>query len=245
MHLLVPGLGHIYVREYLFGIFIYLITLTASVLFAVSLFISIPLLGRILMYGLPILFYFFSFFDLHKTIETKSKKKKPTQNKLIFFLVIGITFQIFWPLAPVNFGIRNCPDIFVQKDNSLEPFFKNDDLLKASRLEYFLDIWFIEQPVLHSIPERFEIVKFKTEDQNEICGFVLGLPGEDVEMLEGVLVVNNSPLFLPNSLNFFGDIPLFSVSSYSVMVVTSHLGYIDQTYDVPVTQLVGKVEKLF
>jgi len=64
-------------------------------------------------------------------------------------------------------------------------------------------------------------------------------------MFEGVLVVNNSPLFLPEALNPYGDIPLFSVESFSVMVVTISLGKIDKTYDVPLTQLVGKVEKLF
>ncbi len=245
MHLLVPGLGHIYVKEYLFGIFIFLITLTASVLFTISLFISIPLLGRILIYGLPLLFYLFSFFDLYKTIKTNTKKKVPSPKKFIIFFVIGFVFQIFWPLAPANFGIRNCPDLFIQKDNSLEPFFWKDDLLKASRLEYFLDIWFIEQPVLHSLPDRFEIVKFKTEDQKEICGFVLGLPSENVEMVEGVLVVNNSPVFILNSLNLYGDSPLISVESYSILVVTVHLGYIDKTYEVPLSQLVGKVEKLF
>lgn len=245
LHLFVPGLGHIYIKEYLFGIFIFLITLTASVLFTISLFISIPLFGRILMYGLPLLFYLFSFFDLHKTIESNSNNKLPSQKKLIIFFVIGFIFQISWPLAPINFGIKNCPDIFIQKDNSLEPFFRKDDLLKASQLEYFLDIWFLEQPVLHSLPDRFEIVKFKTEDQKEICGFVLGLPSENVEMVEGVLVVNNSPVFIPNSLNLYGDNPLISIESYSILVVTVHLGYIDQTYDVPIMQLVGKVEKLF
>jgi len=245
LHILVPGLGHIYIREYLFGIFIFLITLTASVLFVVSLFISIPLAGRLLMYGLPLLFYFFSFIDLNKSIDTNAKKKLSTRNKLIIFFMVGFIFQVLWPLAPVNFGLRNCPDIFVQKDNSLEPFFSKDDILKASSLEYFLDIWFIKQPVLHSLPDRFEIVKFITENQKEICGFVFGLPGEEVEMFEGVLVVNNSPLFLPEALNPYGDIPLFSVESFSVMVVTINLGKIDKTYDVPLTQLVGKVEKLF
>ncbi len=245
MHLLVPGLGHIYVKEYLFGIFIFLITLTASVLFTVSLFISIPLLGRILMYGLPLLFYFFSFIDLNRTIDTNSKKKIPSKNKLITFFVIGLIFQLFWPLSPANFGVKNCPDVFILKNNSLEPFFAKEDLLKASRLEYFLDIWFIKQPILHSLPDRFEIIRFKTEDQKEICGFVLGLPSEDVVMVDGVLVVNNSPVFLPNSLNLYGDVPLITVEAYSVLVITVHLGNIDQVYDVPITQMIGKVEKLF
>lgn len=197
------------------------------------------------MYGLPLLFYFFSFIDLRRSIDNNFKKKFPSRKKMIWFLIIGIAFQILWPLAPVNFGIRNSPDVFVQKDNSLEPIFRKDDILKASSLEYFLDIWFIEQPVLHSLPDRFEIVKFNTENQKEICGFVMGLPGEEVEILEGVMVVNNSPIFFPDALNIYGDIPLFSVGSYSVMVITVHLGYVDQIYDVPLTQLEGKVEKLF
>ncbi|RKX25834.1 MAG: hypothetical protein DRP47_09140 [Candidatus Zixiibacteriota bacterium] len=243
LHLLTPGLGHIYWNEYLFGLFIFLITLTASVLFIVSLFIAIPVPVRLVIYGLPLLFYFFSFFDLYRSVKARTGRLKHTSRRIWVCLITGILFQFLWPLAPANFGVRNCPDIFIQDNNNLAPFYTEGDVLKASSLAYFLDVWIVNKKIIHSLPDRFELVRFRSETNSKLCGWVIGLPAEEVEMIDDILFVNNTPIFATSESvpMLRGNLPLTSAGAYSVLVVTVRLGSVDQIREVPLTHIIGKV----
>lgn len=246
LHLLIPGLGHIYWKEYLFGLFIFLVTLTASVLFIVSLFIAIPVPIRIIIYGLPILFYLFSFFDLYRSTKVRPGRLKHTLRKARVFIIVGLLFQLLWPLAPINFGILNCPDIFIQDNNNLTPFYSEGDVLKASSLTYFVNVWAVDKKIIYSLPERFDIVRFHNEAGRKFCGWVVGLPSEEIELVDNNLFVDNTPIFTTskNIPILSGNWPLTSAGAYSIMVATVHLGTVDRIREVPLIDIIGKVNKV-
>ena len=56
LHVLFPGLGHIYFREILFGIFVLLVWFIASVLFYVSYLVQLPILAKTVLLWLPMVF---------------------------------------------------------------------------------------------------------------------------------------------------------------------------------------------
>jgi signal peptidase I len=245
LHLLLPGLGHVYWREYLFGIFIFLVALVAAVLFIVSLFIHLPLGARLIMYGLPIVFYLFSFVDLVRTVRSRAAERVQSARRAGVFLAVGLGFELLVPVAPVNFAIYNFPDVFVLKTNGLSPIYREGDLLKASRLAYKVNSLVLDNPIIHSLPNRFAIVRFSVQN-GEKCGIVIGLPGENVEIVQGVVVADNTPQLASPAAGqlLHGDWPLTRTGNYSVLVAVPYLGSIDKVYDVPLTQLIGKVEKL-
>ncbi len=247
LHLLLPGLGHWYWKEYLFGLFVFLILLTASVLFVVSLFIELPTAGLVLLYGLPILFYVFSFADLIRVVKNKRRAFAPSRRRMILAFSAGILYQLIWPLAPVNFGWRNGPEIFVLDSTELSPLYERGALLKASRISYFLHVYFVEKKILHSLPERFELVRFRTESGRDRCGIVLGFPNEQVALVEGVLVVDDVPKLAgePPWLSLRGNQPLTTVDGYSILIATIQFGTIDELHEVSFGELTGKVDNLF
>jgi len=61
LHLLLPGLGHVLAKEYVFGLFVFLVTLLAVVLFFVSFLVAMPPLAEFVLLGLPVIFYVFTF----------------------------------------------------------------------------------------------------------------------------------------------------------------------------------------
>lgn len=247
MHLLIPGLGHAYWKEYLFGLFVFLITLTASVLFVVSLFIAIPVPVRFLIYGLPLLFYAFSFVDLVRSVRATSGEARHTRRRAKVCLIIGLLFQVLWPLAPLNLSVRNFPELFVQNNSSLTPFHAEGDILKASSLSYFLSLWVVEKRIIHTLPNRFDLVRFGDEAGHKRCGWIVGLPLEAVELADGILVIDNTPIISPpaDAPALRGDWPLASVGSYNVLVATIHLGTVERFWEIDLGRIVGKVGKAF
>jgi hypothetical protein len=247
LHLLLPGLGHLLWREYLFGIFIFLVTLLASVLFIVSLFVHVPPVAALVLYALPLLFYAFTFVDLTRTVRAKRKKTLPGRKAAIIFLLVGVVYQLLSPIAPVNFSLRNLPEIFIQEDNRLSPLYSEGDLLKASRLSYVVDVFVVNRPILHALPKRYDIVRFTDSSDRHINGIVVGLPGEEIEIADGVIVANGFPDIgdAPGGIILSGEWPLTSVGGYSILVATLNLGRIDKVYEVSLTELIGKVGRLF
>ncbi len=247
LNLLVPGLGHLFWREAMFGIFIFLVMLLASVLFIVSLLIQVPLEAKLAMYGLPFLFYAFTFFDLARTVKAKRKNTAPRTRSAIIFLVAGLGYQTLSPVAPLNFALRNRPEVFVLDSNSLNPLYSKGDILKASRLSYLVDVFVVKKPILHALPRRYEIVRFSAGSDRHMNGIVVGLPGEEIEIVGGVVVANGLPDIgdAPGGIVLSGDWPLTSADSYSISVATVNLGRIDRVHEVPLRKLVGKVSKLF
>jgi len=244
LHLLIPGLGHMFWREYIFGVFVFLVTLMAAALFILSLFIDIPLVAKIIVYGLPAVFYAFSFLDLGRTIAVRAPKMRQSNRKTAIFFAVGLLYEILSPLAPVNFAWQNAPEIFIMKNNDLSPLYRDGDLLKASRFAYMLRTILVDKPIFHSRPERFAVVRFVDDSGRKLCGLVIGLPGEEIAVIGGLVVADQQPQIQPQStpIPLTGDWPTTITGDYSLLIATIHLGAIDKVYDIPLSGLIGKVE---
>ncbi len=244
LNLLLPGLGHIYWREIGFGIFVFLITLTASMLFFVTFFIDLPVYAIILMIALPAIFYFFTFIDLARVVKAKQRVLRPTRRKILLFLAIGLVYQLLAPLAPGNFAIRNRPVMFTLETNDFSPLFRKGEFLKASRLAYVVDIFFLKKSVLHALPKRYDVIRYE-DSTGAHTSMVVGLPGEQIEIAEGVVIVNGfpDPHQPPGNLVLLGEWPATTAESYSVLAATLQMGRVMNVFDVPLSQIIGKVEE--
>lgn len=247
LNLLIPGLGHIYWKEYVFGIFVFLIMLIGVMLFFISFFINLTFWVIFVLLTLPVVFYLFTFIDLVKTIRQKSPKLIRTRKTVIIFIVIGLVYQVVIPVAPVNFCIRNFPQYFVVEKNNLSPLYNQGDILKASRIDYLIDIFFIDKPLLHALPKRYDIIRFIDSKGKARVGMVLGLPNEQIEMGEGVLVINGYPDITepPGNIMLMGDIELTQVGDFSILAATLNLGTVDLLYEISLNDLIGKVDYAF
>lgn len=244
LNLLLPGLGHMYWKEISFGIFIFLIMLIASMLFLVTFFIQIPIYGVVLMVALPVIFYFFTFVDLNRVVKSKTKSLNRSGKAMLLFLLAGLVYELAVPLAPGNFALRNRPAMFTLKTNDFSPLFRKGELLKVSRLAYVVDIFFLKKPVLHALPSRYDIIRFADDSSVVHTGIVVGLPGEQIEIAEGVVVVNGFPDSRQpaGKLVLLGQWPLTTADSYSILVATLQMGVIKQVYEVSMANVIGRVE---
>ncbi|MBU0982583.1 MAG: hypothetical protein KKA42_01845 [candidate division Zixibacteria bacterium] len=247
LNLLLPGLGHVFWRDYLFGVFVFLILLIAVALMFVSFLVSLPLTAKLVLFGLPVLFFAFTFVDLSKTVNRRFHNSRRSRTAAFAFLGSVLAFQLLVPFTPGNFLLRNRPELFRQPDHHLSPLHSKGDLLVTNRMAYTVDLFFAERPLLHDLPRVGEIVRFDDRQSVRRTGLVLGPPGSDVQMIDGQLVIDGStvsPAVL-ESLNLNGDMPLTLVEQASILVVTLTLGAVDGVYQVPVDHLVGRVDQLF
>jgi hypothetical protein len=247
LNLLLPGLGHFYWKEYAFGLFVYLVMLLASVLFVVSLFVTLPVAAAWLILGLPVIFYLFTFLDLTRTRQRKLVSVNRSTKAAAIIIVVGLAHQFLAPNALFNFAYRNRPEVYRMPHNQMNPLFATGDLLAADRLAYFVDIAFVNRPILRRLPERFDVVRFEDAPGRRRTGFVVGLPQEEVVIIEGLVVADGipDPRDGPGGISLSGDWPLTQAGPYSILVGTVALGSLDQVYEVPLTGLIGKVDKLF
>lgn len=255
LNFLFPGLGHIYFRQYLFGIFILLVWIIASFLFYLSYLVELTFLAKTVLLGLPLVFYFFTFFDLSNSFD-KYVKIKPKSRPgampnsgtyAVIVLVVALFYQLFSPTAPTNFWIHNGPRIFELENNRLSPLYQQGTLMKSSSLYYSINIVGFEMPFLHHLPDRYDIVRCKLPSGRITNGVVLGLPGEEIEVIEGTVIIDDMPEFEGwiGGLTFTGNVSPAIIDQYSILVAELSLGAIDNVYEVSLSDVQGKVEKLF
>lgn len=247
LHLLAPGMGHVLWREYLFGLFVFLILLTTSALTYLSFLVPLPIVVKLAMFGLPLTFYIFSFFDLGKTVRNRRSSQSPSRRLAIILFALGLAYQLLSPTAAGNFLLRNRPLVYTQPDNSLSPVFGEGDLLTVNRLTYSVDFLFTDQRIAYRMPERFDFVRYHLIDDHQATGLVIGLPGEQVEVLGGTVVVNNVPHIYPPDLRlgWRGDCPLTGVDPYGILVAEFQNGRLERVHEVSLAQLIGRVSRLF
>lgn len=247
LNLLCPGLGHVYWRECIFGVFIFLITLLAVVLFFLAVLVTLPPVAKLVLFGLPVIFYLFTFLDLGKAVMIKRGTKSRDRFIAAAVLVLAVMYQVLAPTAPTNFFLRNRPEVFRASDNSLSPFLGRGDLAAANSLAYKTKLFFLDRPVWHQLPQRGDVVRFVDFDLNPRTGLMLGLPGEQVEVVNGLLVVDGYPFSasLPDDRLLQGDMSLTSVEPSSILVAELKLGVVDKTYQVPIDGITGRVYRLF
>ena len=247
LNLLLPGAGHVFWREYTFGLFVFLIALLAMTLFIVSFIISTTGILIAILFGLPALFFLFTFVDLGKSITRRNRISQRSVQTMILYLVGIIVFQVFSPIAPVNFVLRNPPEVFSVDGNSLSPEFKDGDLVVANPLAWRADLIFVDGHYWFDTPRRGEIVRFNNGRPSPRTGVILGMFGEEVQLVDGVLLVDGVPQLadLPGKRLLHGDMALTLTHPTSILIATLNLGVVDRTYQVPADSLIGRVCKLF
>jgi len=249
LHLLCPGLGYFLWKDYLFGLFVFLIGVIATGLAVLTLFVSLPLIAKTLLFGLPILFYLVSFIDLVRSIHKKRGSVSPSVRLPLLFLLVGLGFQLLVPLAPASFLIRNHPDVFRSAGNDFSPLFHRGELMTASRLAYTADLGLepfgLIGRVLHSLPERCDILRYFDRNGKKQVGLVIGLPGESVGLVDGILSVNGWPVDYCSEVRIGGDWPLTTVDERSIMVARLQLGSIKEVAEVQPSDIIGKVSPIF
>lgn len=247
LNLLLPGAGHVYFREAIFGIFAMLVWLIAAALFYLSFVIELNYWAKLILFGLPLVFYFFTFFDL---IQSRNRKKNFQPRGVAFTVIIftaALFYQIFAPVAPLNFLMANGPRPFVVNDHRLSPLYLQGTLLTASPMAYRIEIVGFDKPIFHHLPKRYDIVRYTAENGSKENAVVLGLPQEELEIIEGTVIINGIPDIEGwiGGLSFNGSWPPETAGSQELLVGTFNLGSIDKVIRIPLTKLIGKVESVF
>ena len=249
LHLLFPGLGYWFWRDYLFGIFVFLVTIITSGLILVSFIVPLSFIAKMFLFGLPLLFYVVSFIDLGRTIRGKRGNLPRTGSVVAIFLVLGLSFQLLVPLAPTNFLLRNRPELFRTSNNNYAPLVSRGDLVSASRLAYGADLGLGSLlpvgTILHTKPSRCDLVRYYAANGEKKVGVIIGLPAEEIALSGGKLMVNGLPLASCGSIRMRGDWPLTEVADNSILVASLQLGLVKEVYSIELDMVIGKVERLF
>ena len=231
--------------EYAFGLFVFLVMLLATSLVFVSLLVDIPGLALLLLLGLPLLFYMFSFVDLARSIGAKRGLVARSQLTALIFVGLAVAYQLFSPNAPTSFCIMNRPEIFVA-NTSIEPEFQEGDLLAANKLSYVIEFSFLNFPIIHRLPLHYEAVRFIDSDGNRLTGVVIGQPGQLIEIVDGDLLVDGVPKYQGDQMSrsLVGNWPLTAADANSILIATLSLGRIENVHQVRLGSIVGRVERI-
>lgn len=248
LNLLLPGLGHIFWGEYLFGIFVFLIMLIAMVLVLFSFMVSLPGSVQVVLFGLPVLFFLFVFVDLSRSIKRRDKIKQPGRGKpsAMLFLTLGVLIQLALPLAPANFFIRNHPGLLSSADTTMAPVIEPGRTCLVDRQAYTVDLFFVDDRFYHSAVDRWQAVQFSDGMGTVRTGLVVGLPYEEVALINDSLFVNGYPLDeSSDAVPLSGSLSLTPVGAQSILAVTMNDGAIDRIYAVRLHDIIGRVHQLF
>ena len=246
LSLLAPGLGHIFWREYLFGVFIFLVMSVASVLVFFSFLVELPLLLKWGLFGLPVLFYLFTFVDLKRSIRRNKATPLPGAKIAPVFLLSAILVNLCLPLSPTNLALRNHPTLSTIHAETFKPLFNKGELCLVDRLAYRVNLFFLDKPLFYGRPNRWDLISFTDEGETDQLGLVVGFGGEEVSYTGGVLLVDS----LANSDQSWvpapdGEIPLTRVEAGGILVATLEKGTLVGTRQILDRNIVGKVHPLF
>ncbi|MFZ1684502.1 MAG: hypothetical protein WAU88_10290 [Candidatus Zixiibacteriota bacterium] len=245
-HILLPGLAHALYREYLFGLFIFLIMQLGVALMVVSYLVDMPVLAKWLLLGLPFVFYLFSFVDLRRTVREKSEKMTLRGAPLVVALLAALCFQMLAPVSLGNFAWRNRPELFTGMTSDYSPYVTRGNYSTTNRLAYLVDIPFMDRPLLHALPERFDLIRYLDSTGERKLGLVVGFPGEDVSCTDGILTAGDIITALPQlrAGNLSGSWPLTLVDDRSILVADVKLGTVNSVSQISVATLIGRVGRL-
>jgi hypothetical protein len=246
MHLLLPGLAHALYREFLFGLFLFLVMQLGAALLVTSFLVDIPAAARWILLGLPALFYVFSFYDLSRTIKKNRDRLTRSQPLILGALALALIFQCLAPTAPGNFIWRNHPEVFVGENNDYSPLIVRGGFGWSNNLAYMVEIPLMNRPVVHALPQRFDLVRYRDPQGRHRTGLVVGLPQEQVECSDGMLSAGGVITMLPHFGNgaLTGSWPLTMVDSYSILVGEVKLGVVVSVSQVSLFDVSGRIEQL-
>jgi hypothetical protein len=247
LSLMVPGAGHLLWRDYLFGIFVFLVMLTAVVLFFFSFLVELPVAMKAILFGLPTLFYVFTFVDLWRTVKRKAAGPSPSATVAWGFVVSALVVALALPLSPWNFALRNRPLIEVADGDELTPVISDGDICLIDRLAYHVDLFFLDQTLGRRLPGRWETVRLRDTGGAGTLGLVLAYGGEEVAFFNDSLFVDGYPLPDYEMAPFVtgGHLPLTRVEMGNILVATIDRGTLKEARQVSNQDVVGRVYRLF
>ena len=247
LNLLLPGAGHLYWREYLFGTFVFLVMVIASVLFFFSFLVNLPLVLKATLFGLPTLFYAFTFVDLGKVICLKRTRKAHSVRLAWIVILAALALSFILPLSPLNFALRNRPQIARVEAGQLGTLTGGSSLCLVDRSAYRVNLFFLDEPYPRRLPERWDLVLFHEPGGLARTGLVLALGGEEATFFNDSLFVDGFPMASHESLSLEhgGQVPLLRVDSDRLLVATLKQGAIDEALQVWPRDVIGKVHRLF
>ncbi|MEW5795641.1 MAG: S26 family signal peptidase [Candidatus Zixiibacteriota bacterium] len=246
LNLILPGAGHLYWRDYLFGLFIFLVMLIASVLFLFNFLFDLPPLAKGVLFGVPIVFYLFSFVDLARTVRRKQNPPPRSEVTARVFVVGSLLIALLLPLSPANFAIRNRPTVLKVNDESLAPAVRSGGVFVVNRAAYSVRLFFLEKTHQYRSPGRLDLVLFADSSTSARLGWVLALEGEEIEVAGGSLYVDGLPV--PGNilvLNQLGRLPLTRVRLGTILVGAPNGGASLEIVQISDRDIVGKAYRLF
>ena len=218
----------------------------AAALFFAWMLLPLPASLAWALLGLPAIFFLFSFVDLKRTIKTKAAPGSRASRTAVLFLGVALLYQLFSPITPANFIWRNSPLVFVQQDNSLMPLIHPGDLVACNTMSYSSNLFFLDRPIWHSLPEPGDPIRVIMEDGTERAVFVIGRPEEDVQIIDGQLLLNGSPQSLgPLDARMPETYPLTLVAGNSILVADLLKRPPDRFLQVPLGNVKGRFHRLF
>jgi hypothetical protein len=227
-------------------LFIFLITLLGVVTWVALMILHLPAWSEAILIGLPLLFYLFTFVDLGRTAGRLQRRPFDSYRAITLLLAVGLAYFLFAPSGAGNLIWQNRPSFFTLEDSSLAPRYSRGSLLLSNSLEYYVDLAVVKHPIMHTLPSRLDIVSYE-EDGEEPTGVVLGLPGEEVEVIAGTLIVNGLIFegLSPTGTPMTGDLPLTLVGSRSILIADFQLGHLVRAHEIDLTRIEGKVTQLW
>jgi len=246
LNLILPGAGHIYFREYLFGVFVFLIMLVSIVFFFMTYLIDLSVTIKLILFGMPALFYLFSFVDLWKSIQKKSSIVPRRNVTAWMFLLVSLGMGLLVPLLPGNFFWRNRPELFTVRESTLTPLIKSGDIVWIDRMAYRVNLFFLERPINRDDPDRWDMVRFRRPGEDDQFGMVIGFGGEEVSIAGDSLFVDGLPVGACSvALNHLsGELSLTLVDYGAILMATLNDGVLEQSYQIPVRQISGEAHCL-
>jgi hypothetical protein len=247
LNAVLPGAGHLYWREYLFGTFVLLVMIIASVLFFFSFLVELPPTIKVVLFGLPIVFYGFTFVDLWRAVRRSDRRKTHSSTVALAFLFTSLIVCLIVPLSPVNFVIQNCPQIVNEGDVQLGRKSDGKAICLVDRSAYRVNLFFLDEPFPRRSPTRWDLVRYYDQSQMARTGLVLGFSSEDVTAFNDSLFVDGFAVDRPDALSLGtgGQVPLTHIDPGCILVATLNQGAIDTTYQISPRDVIGKVHRLF
>ncbi len=224
---IIPGLGHAYQGQWLFAILFFLLV------FGIQVFSKVLPLAPIISLGL-------GYFCLYHAYTFSPSQRNKSRKLIVAVCLILLVLDLF-SVSVREFIVetRYIPS------SSMEPTLQINDRLIIDKLSYQF-----------KSPQRQDVVVFNPtavlKEQNfhdPFIGRIIGLPGENLEIKDGKVYVNNQPLlenYLADPPNYQYPLTKVPPASYFVLGDNRNNSYDSHYWGfVPQDYIIGKATKIF
>lgn len=135
-------------------------------------------------------------YDFDLTSDRKKKKRHKKEFRSVLFLLLETLFTIGLAFALVTFCLKQTK----MPEASMSPTIESGTTTLVNTKAYF-----------RNGPKRFDVIAFTTGDEDhEFCYIkrVIGLPGEKVQIKEGIVYINDTALEevvnIKETMNLYG-----------------------------------------